>query len=88
MNVTEKIGAMGDLIKAAFIVGIAIIGSTALWIYYSPYQSCVRAYEAQFAAQVAANAAPKKARKQNSARHTKTNSARRQKKSMERCFKV
>lgn len=33
---------MNDMIKAAFIIGIAIVAATGLWIYFSPYQTCVR----------------------------------------------
>ena len=34
---------MNDLVKAALVVGAAIIFSAALLIYFSPYQTCVRA---------------------------------------------
>lgn len=34
---------MSDTIKAALIVASAIVVATGLYIYYSPYHSCVRA---------------------------------------------
>jgi hypothetical protein len=34
---------MDNQIKAAFILGGAIIIAVCLWIYFSPYHSCVRA---------------------------------------------
>lgn len=34
---------MSDFVKGAMIVAVAIIIATSLWIYFSPYQSCVRA---------------------------------------------
>ena len=34
---------MSDLIKAALIIGVTIIGGTGIWVYFSPYHSCVRA---------------------------------------------
>ena len=33
-------------VKAALIVGATIIVSVMLWIYFSPYQTCVRALHA------------------------------------------
>jgi hypothetical protein len=33
---------MSDPIKAALILGGAIIVAVGLWIYFSPYQSCLR----------------------------------------------
>jgi hypothetical protein len=35
---------MTDTIKAGLIIGAAILLATVLWIYFSPYQSCVRAF--------------------------------------------
>lgn len=35
---------MNDPIKIALIVVATILISIGLWIYFSPYQSCVRAY--------------------------------------------
>ena len=32
-----------DNVKVAAIIGGAIIVSVAIWLYFSPYQSCVRA---------------------------------------------
>jgi hypothetical protein len=37
---------MNDLVKAATILGAAIVCATAIWIYFSPYQTCVRAEQA------------------------------------------
>ena len=31
-----------SLVKAAIILAIAIICSVALWVYFSPYHTCVR----------------------------------------------
>ncbi|MER9886821.1 hypothetical protein NKJ48_14210 [Mesorhizobium sp. M0114] len=36
---------MGDQAKAALIIAAAILIATAMYIYFSPYQSCVRAGE-------------------------------------------
>jgi hypothetical protein len=33
---------MGGYILAGLIIGAAIITATAMFIYFSPYQSCVR----------------------------------------------
>ena len=33
---------MSDTLKAALIVGGAILLATALYVYFSPYHSCVR----------------------------------------------
>jgi hypothetical protein len=38
---------MTDRVKAAIILGSAIIIATLLWIYFSPYQTCVRAERVQ-----------------------------------------
>lgn len=35
---------MSDTIKGALIIGGAIVIAMALYLYYSPYQTCVRAY--------------------------------------------
>ena len=32
-----------DTVKVAAIIGGAIIVAVAMWLYFSPYQSCVRA---------------------------------------------
>jgi hypothetical protein len=37
---------MNDLVKAATILGAAIVCATAIWVYFSPYQTCVRAEQA------------------------------------------
>lgn len=34
---------MSELVKAAIIVGIAIVIGVAVWTYFSPYHTCVRA---------------------------------------------
>lgn len=34
---------MNDLTKAAAIVAVSIMTATVLWIYFSPYHTCVRA---------------------------------------------
>jgi hypothetical protein len=34
---------MPKAIVASLIVGAAIVGAVALYVYFSPYQSCVRA---------------------------------------------
>ena len=33
---------MSNLVKAALIIGGSILLATGLWIYYSPYHTCVR----------------------------------------------
>jgi len=33
---------MSDLVKAALIVAAAIVVAVSIWIYFSPYNSCVR----------------------------------------------
>jgi hypothetical protein len=38
---------MNDQIKMGLIIAAAILGATALWIYFSPYQTCVRSWKAQ-----------------------------------------
>ncbi|WP_189375231.1 MULTISPECIES: hypothetical protein [unclassified Mesorhizobium] len=32
--------------KSALILAVAIVAATGLWIYFSPYQTCVRAIAA------------------------------------------
>lgn len=39
---------MKNQIIAGGIVGAAIIVATGMWIYFSPYQTCVRAFTATF----------------------------------------
>ena len=39
----KRMDSMSPQVKAALIIAGAIIVSTALWIYFSPFQSCVRA---------------------------------------------
>jgi len=34
---------MNDPVKIAIVVGAALIAVVAIWVYFSPYQSCVRA---------------------------------------------
>jgi hypothetical protein len=36
---------MSPQVKAALIIAGAIIITMALWIYFSPFQSCVRSYQ-------------------------------------------
>lgn len=33
---------MSDLLKASLIIASAIVASVLLWIYFSPYQTCIR----------------------------------------------
>ena len=33
---------MSDSVKVALILSVAIITAVAMWIYFSPYQSCLR----------------------------------------------
>ena len=35
---------MSPQVKAALIVAGAIVIATALWIYFSPFQTCLRAF--------------------------------------------
>ena len=37
---------MGDLVKAAAIIGAAIIIAVAISVYFSPFQTCKREVEA------------------------------------------
>jgi hypothetical protein len=37
-------------LMGAGVIAIAVVISAGLWIYFSPYQSCVRAYVAQVTA--------------------------------------
>jgi len=39
---------MSPQVKAALIIAGAIIIATALWIYFSPFQTCVRVRDAQY----------------------------------------
>jgi len=34
---------MSDPLKAALILGAAIVIAMSIWVYFSPYHSCVRA---------------------------------------------
>jgi hypothetical protein len=34
-----------DIIRAAIILSAGILLATGLWIYFSPYHSCVRAFQ-------------------------------------------
>jgi hypothetical protein len=42
---------MSEQVKSALIIGAAIvgavIGAVSLWIYFSPYQSCLRVLRSQ-----------------------------------------
>lgn len=33
---------MSDILKAAIFIALAIVVATAMYIYFSPFQSCVR----------------------------------------------
>jgi hypothetical protein len=33
---------MSDAVKIAIVAAITIISVTAIWLYFSPYQTCVR----------------------------------------------
>ena len=35
---------MDGLVKASLILGACIIIAVAIWVHFSPYQTCVRAY--------------------------------------------
>ena len=48
---------MSDPIKIACIVGGAIVAAVALWTYFSPYHSCVRAEREHGSAEIACAAA-------------------------------
>ncbi|HEY5305693.1 MAG TPA: hypothetical protein VIJ52_03365 [Pseudolabrys sp.] len=37
---------MSGHVKMGLLIGGAIIAATAIWIYFSPFQTCVRAYAA------------------------------------------
>jgi hypothetical protein len=37
---------MSGHVKLGLILAAAILAATAMWIYFSPYQTCVRAYTA------------------------------------------
>jgi hypothetical protein len=39
---------MPSYVKAGLIVGVAIILATGLWVYFSPFNRCVRAFVAEF----------------------------------------
>ena len=36
---------MSDLLKAALILGVAIVVAVLIWTYFSPYHSCLRSFE-------------------------------------------
>jgi len=38
---------MNDRVKSALVIGAAIVIATLLWIYFSPYHTCVRAERAE-----------------------------------------
>jgi hypothetical protein len=35
---------MSSHVKMGLLIGAAIIIATAMWLYFSPFQTCVRAY--------------------------------------------
>jgi hypothetical protein len=39
--------AMSSQVKMALIIGESILLAVSLWIYFSPYQTCVRAWTQQ-----------------------------------------
>jgi hypothetical protein len=39
---------MSEPVKAALILAVALIAAAGLWIYFSPYQTCLRAEKASF----------------------------------------
>jgi hypothetical protein len=40
---------MTPQVKMALIIGVAIVAATSLYLYFTPYQQCVRAVHARFA---------------------------------------
>ena len=36
---------MSDLLKAALVLGVAILIAAAIVMYFSPYQTCMRAFD-------------------------------------------
>lgn len=36
---------MSDVVKVAMIAAVALVTAIGIWIYFSPYQSCVRAVQ-------------------------------------------
>lgn len=51
---------MSDILKAALVLGAAIVIATAIMTYFSPYQSCVPAFEgSSFALRCAQAVAPR-----------------------------
>lgn len=43
---TRGIRALDPRIQAALIVAVAMLTAVALYLYFSPYHACVRAFEA------------------------------------------
>ena len=39
---------MSNIIKGAIIIAVGIVAAMALYLYFSPYQSCVRAQTVLF----------------------------------------
>lgn len=35
---------MSDKVKIAFIVATALVAAVGLWVYFSPYQTCLRSF--------------------------------------------
>ena len=40
---------MKNSIISALLISIALVLCTAIWVYFSPYQTCVRNYEGPYA---------------------------------------
>ena len=38
---------MGAAVRIALIIGAAMVMVVAIWVYFSPHQTCVRDYAAQ-----------------------------------------
>jgi len=47
-------------IIASLVLGASIIVATAMWIYFSPYQTCLRSYRASGLSQMGPTACLKK----------------------------
>ena len=48
---------MSNGVKIGLIVGVAILAAVCIYVYFSPYQTCVRAAAAGYANQDSADAA-------------------------------
>ena len=43
---------MNSPVKVSLIIGAAILLAVGLYIYFSPYHSCVRSYDGKYTAEV------------------------------------